>query len=124
MSETRNQNYLHGAAILTVSVIIIKILGAIYKIPMGNILGDEGFTHFNVAYNLYNLLLTLSTAGLPVAVSKMVSEANTLGRPMQVRRIFRVALGAFAVLGTAGTLVMLLYPTELDKRAEIGRAHV
>lgn len=113
MSETRNQNYLHGAAILTVSVIIIKILGAIYKIPMGNILGDEGFTHFNVAYNLYNLLLTLSTAGLPVAVSKMVSEANTLGRPMQVRRIFRVALGAFAVLGTAGTLVMLLYPTEL-----------
>jgi len=113
LSETRNQNYLHGAAILTVSVIIIKILGAIYKIPMGNILGDEGFTHFNVAYNLYNLLLTLSTAGLPVAVSKMVSEANTLGRPMQVRRIFRVALGAFAVLGTAGTLVMLLYPTEL-----------
>jgi len=113
LSETRNQNYLHGAAILTVSVIIIKILGAIYKIPMGNILGDEGFTHFNVAYNLYNLLLTLSTAGLPVAVSKMVSEANTLGSPMQVRRIFRVALGAFAVLGTAGTLVMLLYPTEL-----------
>ena len=113
MSETRNQNYLHGAAILAISVIIIKILGAIYKIPMGNILGDEGFTHFNVAYNLYNVLLTISTAGLPVAVSKMISEANTLGKPMQVRRIFRVSLAAFTVLGTAGTLIMFIYPTEL-----------
>jgi len=113
LSETRNQNYLHGAAILAISVIIIKILGAIYKIPMGNILGDEGFTHFNVAYNLYNVLLTISTAGLPVAVSKMISEANTLGKPMQVRRIFRVSLAAFTVLGTAGTLIMFIYPTEL-----------
>jgi len=113
LSASKNQNYLHGAAILTVAVIIIKILGAIYKIPMGNILGDKGFAHFNVAYNLYNVLLTLSTAGLPIALSKLISEANSLERPVQIRRTFRVAMIAFVVLGAAGTAVMFLFPTEL-----------
>ena len=113
MSPSKNQNYLHGAAILAVAVIIIKILGAIYKIPMGNILGDQGFAHFNVAYNLYNVLLTLSTAGLPIALSKLISEADSLERPVQIRGTFRVALIAFIVLGAAGTAVMFLFPTEL-----------
>lgn len=113
MSASKNQNYLHGAAILTVAVLIIKVLGAIYKIPMGNILGDEGFAHFNVAYNLYNVLLTLSTAGLPIALSKLISEANSLDRPIQIRRTFRVAITAFVVLGATGTIVMFVFPTEL-----------
>ncbi len=107
------QNYLHGAAILTVGVIITKILGAIYKIPLGNILGDEGYAHFMVAYNIYNVFLTLSTAGLPVALSRMISEADTLHRPMQMRRTFHAALGVFAVLGLLSSLIMYLFPTEL-----------
>lgn len=110
---SKNQNYLHGAAILGVAVVIIKILGAIYKIPMGNILGDEGFAHFNVAYNLYNVLLTLSTAGLPIALAKLVSEANTLNRPNQVKETFTVALSAFLFLGIIGSAVMFAFPTEL-----------
>ncbi len=113
MPASKNQNYLHGAAILTIAVIVVKILGAIYKIPMANIMGTKGFAHFNVAYNLYNVLLTLSTAGLPVALSKLVSEANSQGRPEQIRRTFRVALISFIVFGTAGSAVMFLYPTEL-----------
>ncbi len=113
MSNTKNQNYLQGAAVLAVSVVIIKILGAIYKIPLYNILGTSGTTDFNVAYNIYNVLLTLSTAGLPVALSRMISEANTLDRPMQVRRTFHVALATFLVLGSIGTLIMFLFPVEL-----------
>lgn len=113
MPASKNQNYLHGAAILTVAVLIIKVLGAIYKIPMGNILLDEGFTHFNVAYNLYNVLLTLSTAGLPIALAKLISEASSLDKPLQIRRTFRVALISFVVLGAAGTTVMFIFPTEL-----------
>lgn len=113
MTENKGQNYLHGAVILTIAVVIIKILGFIYKVPLGNILGDEGFAHFNVAYNLYNVLLTLSTAGLPIALAKLVSESSTLGRVNQTRRTYHVALGAFVVLGTLGSAVMLLFPTEL-----------
>ncbi|PKM74038.1 MAG: hypothetical protein CVU91_03070 [Firmicutes bacterium HGW-Firmicutes-16] len=114
MAASKNQNYLHGAAILAVSVVIIKILGAIYKIPLGNILGKEGFGHFNVAYNIYNVLLALSTAGLPIAVARMISSANNLGKPVQVKKIFKTALLSFAVLGAVGSLVLYLFPVDLS----------
>lgn len=113
MASSKNQNFLHGAVILTVAVIITKVLGAIYKIPLGNILGTEGIAHFNVAYNLYNVFLTLSTAGLPIALAKLVSEANTLSRPNQIKRIFSVATTAFIVLGLICSAVMFIFPTEL-----------
>ena len=113
MAEPKKQNYLHGAAILAAGVVIMKILGAIYKIPLGNILGDEGYAHFLVAYNIYGVFLTLATAGLPVALSRMISEANTMGRHNQVRRIFSVAWWTFFVLGIACTLVMALLPNQL-----------
>ena len=113
MSDTKKQNYLHGAAILTFGVVIIKILGAIYKIPMGNILGDEGFGIFNTAYNVYNVFLTIATAGFPVALSRMISSANALGRGAQANRTMNVALVTFAVLGLVGSVLMLVFPTEL-----------
>jgi len=112
LASSKKQNYLHGAAILAVSVVIIKLLGAVYKIPLGNILGKEGFGHFNVAYNIYNVLLALSTAGLPIAVARMISEANNLSRPSQVKKIFRVAFASFVVLGAAGSLVLYLFPVD------------
>lgn len=113
MSDTRKQNYLHGAAILAFGVAIMKVLGAIYKIPLQNILGDTGYGYFNAAYTIYNVLLTIATAGLPVALSRMISEANTLGRPMQARRIFRVATATLFVLGLAFSLLMFLFPTDM-----------
>ena len=112
MSDSKKQNYLHGAAILAFGVVIMKILGAIYKIPLGNILGDVGYGYFNTAYNIYNVFLTLATAGLPVALSRMISEANTLGRPMQARRTFRVALVTFAAIGVVGTAVLAIFHVE------------
>lgn len=113
MSEAKNQNFLHGAAILAAGVVIMKILGAIYKIPLGNILGDEGYALFLAAYNIYNVFLTLATAGLPVALSRMISEAHTQNRPKLIKRTFNVSLITFLVLGIISTLVMFLFPTEL-----------
>ena len=113
MSDNKKQNYLHGAAILTFGVVIIKILGAIYKIPMGNILGDEGFGIFNTAYNVYNVFLTIATAGFPVALSRMISSANTLGRRAQAKRTMTVALVTFALIGLVGSILMAVFHTEL-----------
>ncbi len=113
MAKNKKQNFLQGAAILAATVALVKVMGAIYKIPLGNILGDEGFAHFSVAYNIYNLLLSVSTAGLPVALSRMIASANAEGRPVQVKRTFQVALAAFFVLGFTATLVMMLIPKQL-----------
>ena len=113
MSEPQKQNFLHGAAILAFGVVIMKILGAIYKIPLRNILGDTGYGYFNAAYVIYNVLLTIATAGLPVALSRMISESNTLGRPRQARRIFSVATATLFVLGFLFSALMFLFPTEM-----------
>ncbi len=107
MSNEKKQSFMGGVTVLAISTILVKICGALYKIPLGNILGDEGIAHFNTAYNIYSVLLTLSTAGLPLALSKLVSEADSLGRSNQVRRCLRASMGLFLLLGLAGTAVML-----------------
>ncbi len=110
MGEKKGQNYLHGAAILTAGVIVMKLLGFLYKMPIGNIIGDDGYSMFLATYNVYNVFLTLSTAGLPIALARLISEANAEGRVMQVRRTFTVAWWTFFWIGLLCSLVMALFP--------------
>lgn len=106
MATEKKQSFLGGAAVLAAGIVIVKIIGAVFKIPLLNILGEPGAADFNNAYNIYATLLTISTAGLPVALSKMVSEANTLGRHAQARRVFHVSLAVFLTLGVLSFLLM------------------
>ena len=107
VAQTQRQNsFFGGAAILAAGILIVKLIGMFYKIPLINIIGEAGAADFNNAYNIYAVLLTVSTAGLPVAVSKLVSEANALNRRNQVRRTFRLALVLFLTLGLISFLVM------------------
>ena len=108
--KKKGQNYLHGAAILTAGVIIMKILGFFYKIPLGNILGDEGYSMFMGAYSIYFIFFTLATAGLPVALSRLVAEADANGRARQEQKLFRVALATFTVLGLLFASIMFFFP--------------
>ena len=64
-TPAKKQSFLGGAAILAAAVVIVKLIGAAYKIPLSNILGSAGQTYFDTAYQIYNFLLTFSTAGLP-----------------------------------------------------------
>ncbi len=109
----KRPSFLGGAAVLAAAVAIVKIIGAVYKIPLGNIIGDEGKAHFTVAYNIYNLLLTISTAGLPLAISKLTSEAHALGRENEKRKLFRTAIWLFFGLGTVFSLVMFFGSAQL-----------
>ena len=106
----KKQNFIHGAAILTVGVIIMKLLGFIYKIPLGNILDDEGYSMFTSAYSIYFIFFTLATAGLPVALSRLIAEADANGRVKQEEKTFRVALATFAVIGVIFALILFLFP--------------
>lgn len=107
MSDIRKKNTFYGgAAILAVGSILVKLIGALYKIPLARVLTKQAYTNFNTAYNVYNVFLTISTAGLPVALSKTISEANTLNRQNQVRRIFTVAFRTFLILGMVSFIAM------------------
>ena len=111
MAEHRKsdgQNFLEGTALLAMATAIVKILGAVYKIPLNAIIGEQGFGYFNTAYEIYNILLMISTAGLPVAMSRMISQANSLQHYNQVRRIYATARNLFLGLGVVGSLLMTL----------------
>jgi len=109
----KKQNFLQGTAMLAMATAVVKVIGALYKIPLNAVIGEQGFGYFNTAYDIYNVLLMISTAGLPVAMSRMISQASSLGHYNQVRRIYRTAQGIFLALGITGSLLMTLFCRQL-----------
>ena len=112
MSE-KKQNFLQGTALLAMATAIVKIIGAIYKIPLNAIIGKQGFSYYSTAYEIYNVLLMISTAGLPVAMSRMISQANSLGHTNRIRRIYSTSRAIFLTLGIAGSLLMTIFCRQL-----------
>lgn len=108
--KVKKQNFLTGAAILSLSTIIVKVIGMLYKLPLNQIIDSQGFAYFNKAYAIYTVLLVVSTTGLPVAMSRMVSEAQAQGNGKQMQRIFTTALTAYLTIGFLGTGVMMIFP--------------
>lgn len=106
--KPRRQSFLHGALILTVSMIIVKIIGAVFKIPLNAVIGETGMGYFNTAYAFYSPLYALATAGFPIAIARMVSENYTLGRYRDIRMVHRASIRIFFVTGTVGMLIMWL----------------
>src|SRR5665647_221229 len=88
---TSGSSLLKGAAILGIAAIVSKLLGTMQKIPLQNIAGDEVFGIYNAVYPVYILILTLATAGLPIAVSKFVAERAILGQFSEAKRVLRLA---------------------------------
>ena len=113
MSDNKKQNFLQGTALLAMATAIVKIIGAIYKIPLNAIIGKQGFSYYSTAYEIYNVLLMISTAGLPVAMSRMISQANSLGHSNRIRRIYKTSRAIFLTLGIAGSLLMPLFCRQL-----------
>ena len=114
MADTpKKQTFLHGTMLLTLSTAIVKVIGAFYSIPLKAIIGDQGFGYYSTAYEIYTILLMISTAGLPVAMSRMISQANSLGHYRQVRKIYTVSKTIFLTLGLIGALLMTLFCRQL-----------
>ena len=110
MSQTpKKQNFLHGATLLAAATIIVKVIGAVYKIPLQAILGKIGYSYFSSAYDIYTLLLLISTAGLPVAMSRMISQASSLNDHARTRRVYNTSRAIFLILGAASTLLMMVF---------------
>ncbi len=99
----KRRSFLSGVSILTLSALIVKVIGLCYRIPLLDDLGTEGMGYFNTAYELYALFCVISTAGLPVAMSVLISACEAEGRLRDARRVYRVALVTFLLVGAVGT---------------------
>ena len=114
MSEpSKKQSFLQGTVWLAFAAAVVKVIGAFYKIPLNAIIGEQGFAYYNTAYEIYSVLMSLSIAGLPVAMSRMISQANALGHYNQVRRTYATARMIFMGMGLVGSLLMTLFSKQL-----------
>ena len=114
MSESpKKQSFLYGTAMLAMATAIVKVIGALYKIPLNAIIGEQGFGYYSTAYEIYSVLLMISTAGLPVAMSRMISQASSLNNYGQVRKVYSTSRAIFLGLGIAGSLLMTVFCREL-----------
>lgn len=102
------QSFLYGALLLTAGVLLVKVVGALFKIPLSAVITEDGMGYFSTAYSFYNVIFSIATAGFPVAVSRMVSENDSLGRWRDVRRIKQAASPVFLLTGAVGTGLMIL----------------
>ena len=100
------KGFYSGVLVLSLSAVTVKIIGLVFKIPMLRLLGSEGMGYFNFAYEIYALLCIISTSGLPVAMSVMISREN---RENSAERIFKSAMRLFLILGAVGSAIMLAF---------------
>jgi stage V sporulation protein B len=99
------KTFLRGAAILGIAGLMVQVMGAVFRIPLGNIIGDEGMGYYQTAYPIYVFLLVFSTNGAPAAISKMTSERIAKGSYGEAHRVFRLSFILMGVLGIVAASV-------------------
>lgn len=106
--ESAGGGFVSGVFVLSLSTLIVKIIGLAFKIPMLHLLGMEGMGYFNSAYEIYALLCVISTAGLPVALSILISTARASENSIEIAKAYKAARRVFLIFGFAGSLAMVL----------------
>ncbi len=113
-SKIQSQSVLGGTLILLIANALVKLIGAAFKIPLVNLIGDHGMGYFSAGYSVYSGVFIIATAGLPVAVSRMVSESMARGRLKETKRIFHIAYLIFIVIGILGSCVLFFGAQQIE----------
>lgn len=103
------QNFLQGAMILSIAVFFVKILGIVFKTTLNPILEGEGTGYYYSSYSIINLIVILTTAGLPIALSRLVAEYMVHERYRDVKRVRNVSTMIFVITGTIGSFALLIF---------------
>ncbi len=104
--KRKHQSFEYGAAILVVATMLVKVIGAVFKIPLSSLIGTLGFGYFSSAYDLFLPIYSLAMAGLPIAISRMVAENVAKGKFNDVKQTLKISRIAFLVTGAVGFLIM------------------
>jgi len=102
----QKQSFVTGALILTIAGLLSRILGAMYRIPLSRLIGAEGIGLYEMAYPVYGILLVVSIAGVPVAISKLVAEKMVVGDIKGAKKVFRISLLILLITGLTCSLVL------------------
>ena len=109
------KSFFDGASVLALATVVTKVLGLLYKAPLSRILGDEGMGYFNSAYTVYTFFYILCSAGVPKAISIIISENDAKFNRKNEKTIVKIALGAFFVFGLTLTALFLSFADEISR---------
>ncbi|SET22636.1 stage V sporulation protein B [Natronincola peptidivorans] len=104
----KKDNFLKGAVILGAAGMIVKVMGAFFRIPLGNIIESEGLGYYQVGYTVFNFLLAFTAAGFPTAISKLVSEKRAKEDYHGAHKVFKTSFYLLVGLGAAGSIILAL----------------
>lgn len=107
-SSSAATSFVKGAAILGLAAIVVKVMGAFFRIPLGNFIGSEGMSYYQGAYAFFNQLLVVSTAGIPTAIAKIVSERLATGNEKGASRVLKAANKLMLFMGLLTSLIMFV----------------
>ena len=122
--EKKQSSFVKGAAILGIAGLIVKVIGAFFRVPLANHVGPEGMSYYEVAYPYYSGLLVIASAGLPTAISKMVSERVTMRDYRGAREVFRTAQILLLVIGIVLGLLMFFLAKPLAASSGLDDAYL
>ncbi len=114
--KNNGQTFIKGALILAIANFLVKIIGAVFKIPLYELIGKDGSGIFNVAYQIYTFMFVIATAGFPTAVSKMVAESMARGKEGEAKKIFEAARILLGTIGIIGTAALFIFSDSLANR--------
>lgn len=108
-NKLKKNGFMQGAFIATFGIVISKILGMLYVIPFYSIIGDKGGALYGYAYNVYSIFLGISSAGIPLAISKIISEYNTLGYYNAKERAFKLGKKFLNLVGVICFVLLMIF---------------
>ncbi|MCH5167346.1 MAG: polysaccharide biosynthesis protein [Erysipelotrichales bacterium] len=111
----KKNSFVEGTIIATVAIVIVKILGMLYVIPFYKIVGSNGGALYSYAYNIYLIFLGISSAGLPDAIAKIISEYNTLGMDDAKNRAYKIARQIISFISIFAFILLFIFAEEIGK---------
>ncbi|MDF2686110.1 MAG: polysaccharide biosynthesis protein, partial [Clostridia bacterium] len=110
---TKRQGFVFGAIVLSLSGFFVKLVGAIFRIPLTNLVGSAAMGYFSSAYSVYVFLLALATSGIPTGIAAMVSKALALNKYRDIQNIMRIASSLFLVFSAVLTILGLAFSEQI-----------
>ena len=111
----KKNSFIGGAFIATLGIIIVKVIGLLYVIPFNAIIGEQGGALYGYGYNIYNLFLSISSAGFPFAISKLTSEYSALGLKRAVRDTYKIATRLILIISIVIFILLFIFAPQIGK---------
>lgn len=111
----RKNSFIEGTIIATLGIILVKVIGIIYVIPFNAIIGEQGGALYGYGYNIYQLFLSISSAGFPFAISKLTSEYNALGYKKAISDTYKIALKLISIISVIIFILLFIFAPQIGK---------